>query len=213
MNDGPVDEILLSDIEAFKVYFDPLRLRILQTMGWQACTVNTLAEKLQIPFTRLYYHLHLLEQHGIIRVVDVRHISGAVDEKYYQVAARIFRVDRAIMTPGTPEGERGLDVLLETTLEATAGDIRRSVHSGRLNMLAHTPDPAALLLLRGYLRLTPERARHYHERLKALLLEMVNESRAAGAGDGTQCDFAALVTFYPSDMAGENSPQIEDENV
>src|SRR5690606_40765807 len=54
----------------------PLRLRMLYQLGDEARTVKVLAERLDVPVTRLYYHLDQLQSVGLIEVVDTRK-SGA----------------------------------------------------------------------------------------------------------------------------------------
>jgi DNA-binding transcriptional ArsR family regulator len=202
----PDDERVIDDIEALKVYFDPLRIRLVQAMAHQPRSVNELAAELNVPFTRLYYHLHLLEQHGFIRLIDVRNISGAVEEKYYQIAARLFRVDRSLLSIGTPEGEKGLDALLENMIEAAAEDIRKSAREGVINLDVRPPDSASLLLRRGYVRLSPERAQYYYERFIALTREMLDEESSTSDNY-----YGVLLAVYPSSLPlGENDNSRED---
>lgn len=64
----------------------------------QVCTVKQIAAKLNIPPTKLYYHFKQLEEHGLIRVVDTRLVSGIV-EKLYQARAYSYRVDKGLLSP------------------------------------------------------------------------------------------------------------------
>jgi predicted ArsR family transcriptional regulator len=51
---------------------DPTRIRIFDLLSRGPSTVSELAEKLEIPSDRLYYHLDLLEEGRIIRLQSIR---------------------------------------------------------------------------------------------------------------------------------------------
>ncbi|MEL6524434.1 MAG: winged helix-turn-helix domain-containing protein, partial [Chloroflexota bacterium] len=56
----PAERIVLASLDALKVYFDPLRQKIVQQVIKKPKTVHAIAEALDVPFTRLYYHINLL---------------------------------------------------------------------------------------------------------------------------------------------------------
>ncbi len=190
----PDPERLLSDIETLKVYFDPVRTRIIQLLANQPRTVQQVADAMNVPFTRLYYQFNLLEKHGLIRVVDTRALSGAVEEKYYQVSARMFVVDRALLTVGERDAqENALDLLVSSILDATRDDLRRSVAAGIIDMAQKPPHPDSFLLRRGVLRLSRERAEAFFERLIALF----NEADGWSSGE-EETQYAIAIAVYPS---------------
>ncbi len=168
----PDEERLIDDIESLKIYCDPMRIRIMQAMVRQPRTVNQIADELGVPFTRLYYHINLLEKHQLIRLVDTQAFSGAVEEKYYQVSAYNFVVDRNLLTfsESNPQND-GLNALLETIWDSTRADIRHSAESGLIDMPHTPPEPQTLFLRRGFFRLPPDQARQFYERLMALFQE------------------------------------------
>jgi DNA-binding transcriptional ArsR family regulator len=199
----PDDERIIRDLEVLKIYFDPFRARILHLLAGEPRTIQQVAAALDVPFTRLYYQFNLLEKHGLIRVVDIRSFSGAVEEKVYQISARQFVVDRALLTVGdTDEGEDGLNVLLRTVLDDTREDVRHSVRSGAVDMTRTPPDPDALLLRRGSLQLSAERARWFYEQL----ILLYNQAHA-DPGEGERKTYWFLMGLYPTrlpdDIPGE----------
>lgn len=198
----PESERLISNLESLKVYFDPLRIRIAQLLGGEPRTIHQVAESLGVPFTRLYYQFNLLEKHGIIRVVDTRVFSGAVEEKFYQVTARMFVIDRALLIPST-EGEPcedALDVILDTVLDATRQDVYRSVREGHLDLQARSPEPTSMLMRRGIYRMPAAKAHYFHERLLALIAEFSSQ----GGDEGEY--YAIAVALYPSSFPLEDNP-------
>lgn len=190
----PDTQRTISDLETLKVYFDPLRTRIVRALANQPKTVHQIANELGLPFTRLYYHINLLEDHGLIRVVDTRDFSGAVEEKYYQVSARSFVVDRRLLTIDPSGGYEGLNALMDAVLTSTNSDITRSVEMGLTDLEQVTPHPAALLLRRGIVAMPPERAAYFHKRLTDVLREFSNEE----SGDLDDPYYAIVVGLYPS---------------
>jgi len=193
----PERERMVTDVEALKVYFDPLRVRILNELRGAPRSVQDVAAALGLPFTRLYYHIHLLEKHGFIRLVETRTLAGAVEEKYYQIAAYLFTIDRRLLMVGTPEGDEGFDLTLAAVLEATARDIRASVERGHIDMTVTPPDPKALLLKRGVYALTPAQARRFHERVQELIIEVLGET---GHETNERRYYGLALAFYPTAM-------------
>jgi DNA-binding transcriptional ArsR family regulator len=55
-----------------KTIADPLRNQIFESLILQPPTVRQIAEKLGLSPKRLYYHVRLLETHGLIQVVETR---------------------------------------------------------------------------------------------------------------------------------------------
>ena len=68
-----------------KAASDPLRLRMGLLMFDDGHTVKELAETLNVPATRLYYHMKILEQHGLVEVVERRMVSGIEERRYRAV--------------------------------------------------------------------------------------------------------------------------------
>lgn len=201
----PAPEILISDLSTLKVYFDPMRIRIIHLLATQPRSVTEIAELLGVPFTRLYYHIHLLETHGLIRLVETRSLSGAAEEKYYRVAARTFVIDRALLTPGAPNRADMLDLILDSALGQTIEDIRRSVALNVIDLEAISPDPDALLCRRGVFRLTREHAQRLHE----LLLEAMRQAQDWTSDEEAQV-YGFAIALYPSAFT-DLKPPGEDE--
>ena len=79
------EEIRISDLETLKVISDPLRVQILENIGLasdagKSTSVKQLSEDLDIPQSKLYYHIKLLEKHDLVYVADTRVISGIIEK-------------------------------------------------------------------------------------------------------------------------------------
>jgi len=124
----PQAEFVIQDIETLRAISDPLRIRLLELMA-QPQTVKEIAAQLGVGKTKLYYHLNLLEKHGIIRVARTRVVSGII-EKSYQVAAFSFRPAKELLLRGD-EGKAHGVAIVESILDATRADLTHSLNTGQ----------------------------------------------------------------------------------
>jgi len=197
---------LITDLDALRVYFDPVRQRILRELVGEPRTIHEIAAALDVPFTRLYYQIHLLEKHGFIQVVETRPLAGAVEEKFYQVTAYTFPIQRSLLTLATPEGEQGMEYVMSLVLDETRDDIRAGLRSQLINMEVYPPHPDALLIRRSPLYLTREQAATFYERLLELEKEMFAAQQIPG--DDKQ-SYNFIMGFHPSSPSTNDPPESE----
>ncbi len=198
----PVEELVIKDLETLKVISDPLRLQMLQLLTQHPRTVKDIAARLDMPATKLYYHINLLEKHALITVVDTRIVSGIV-EKQYQTTALHFHVHRGLLSPGANSGDENLNRLLATLLDDTRLDIRRSAQAGIVDLSDNnTPTPMALMVRREVARLSPERAAEFHRRVRELMKEFVAEDPDPTLERHEQ-GYRLVTIWYPTTMQDE----------
>jgi DNA-binding transcriptional ArsR family regulator len=193
----PDDEYVITDLETLRVMADPLRRKILDAMVERVCTVKQIAADLNLPPTKLYYHFKQLEEHGLIRVVDTRLVSGIV-EKLYQARAYNYRVEKGLLSPGTPEADKHLNLMLSTTFDDTRDDIRKSIEAGVIQFSKPDDDDLPkhrnLVMGRGLSHMSPERAQAFYQRLTNLMKEFGEDE----AADENEQAYVMVVAFYPS---------------
>ncbi len=206
---APDAELLVSDPETLKALSDPLRLRILEAMvarldaPWSA---KELAASLGVPQTRLYHHMELLLERGLIRVAGQRVVSGIIETRY-RVAALSFRLDRRLLSGNVELQDGALDVLhtvFDTTREDLARALQRHARADRSETTdpdARAPapggfgtDPDRPILTRGLARLGPARAAEFRERVLALISEFESDTESASAET-----WGLLLAFYRQD--------------
>lgn len=187
----PQDEFVIQDLETLRALSDPLRLRLLELLA-QPQTAKELATKLALGKTKLYYHLNLLEKHGIIRVVRTRVVSGII-EKSYQVTALSYRPARELLLH-SDEGHVEGSAIVDSILDATRADLVQNLKN-RGAAGAAAAHEKQLLLGRVVVSLTDEQALSFYARLQALLDE-VGQYASLAAGGRT---YALTVTFFPKD--------------
>lgn len=95
---GPLDRKVIDDLATLRLLSDPLRLQLIERLGDGPSTVKVLARAMAIKPNRLYYHVNLLAQHGLILVTETRVVSGIV-ERTYGLVARHFAVSDDLALP------------------------------------------------------------------------------------------------------------------
>ena len=194
----PLSVITINSLHTLKVYFDPLRTRIMHELAHEPRSVHQVAESLGVPFTRLYYHIKMLEKHNLIRVVDVVQLAGAIEEKYYQVSARQFTISRDLLSFDAVGKNDSLEYMLDGVLGSSHRDIRKSVADGRIDLNARPPHPNSLLARKFLLRLSDEQATHFQRDLDELLLKY--QSYETSTGDPY---YSCLLALYRSSVPYE----------
>jgi DNA-binding transcriptional ArsR family regulator len=153
-------QLVVRSEEQIKAAFDPIRGRVLQLLRDRAATAKQLADELGVAPSLMTYHLHVLEDAGLIRLVAQRLVHGIV-ARYYARTARIFVLRPAPEVTGIPPVQlhlfdRAHDELLETLPGLADGDL----------LSAWFP----------HMRLSPERMAHYNDRLTGLVYDFLSEA-------------------------------------
>lgn len=162
------DELDVDLPERLKAIGDPLRMRIADLVLERAMSVSELSERLDRPKGTIAYHVDVLVDAGLLKVVRTRRVR-AVDERFYGRTARTY------VFPDTP----GQIPFLQEFVD----EIDHEHWSRR--------DAEGLATLR-HARIPAERVAEYRERLLALALEFVDEPR-----DG-DTEYGMYLALYPT---------------
>ncbi len=203
----PEDVLVIDRPETLRLLAHPLRLRILELLrvgGAKGRTVKELAAALEVPQTRLYHHVNLLEAQGLIRVVATRQVSG-ITEKRYGVTAYRLSVERALLAP-SEAGDDALEVLLSVVLDEVRSEIKRSVAAGLIDLTRsqeETIGPRTLLLGRRWLRLTSNQVVALNEAVREVFAQFPEADRDPSLEPDAARDedaqlYESLIGFYPA---------------
>lgn len=196
MVDQPKQEpiFIIRDLDTLKVIADPLRTQILEVLILQPLTVKQVAEKLGLAASKLYYHVNLMEKHGLIRVVDTRVVSGII-EKTYRAAATNLDIDPSLLAFTTDAGKDNINTVLVATIDTTRDDILRSLQARYFELEQGAGQRSRrVVVTRQLSRIPDERADEFAARLDALLKEF----NAADTDSPDLQTYALTVAFYPS---------------
>ncbi|GJM40296.1 MAG: hypothetical protein DHS20C20_05780 [Ardenticatenaceae bacterium] len=188
-NPALAQEFLVDDLETLKVIAHNKRLDILQTLK-KPKTVKEIAKLLQLPATKLYYHVNLMEKHALIQVVETNIVSGILEKKY-QIVAHHYRIDNSLLTD-QPAASAELENMLSTIFEVTQAEIRRTVEKTEQNPFA---EGATGILYRASLRMTPEQHADFTERIKIILDELTSQD--GKEGDANKALYGLTIAYYP----------------
>lgn len=206
------DEILIvTDLATLRIVSEPTRLRLIELLREQPRTVKALAAALDVPPTRLYYHVKLLEEHGVIRVVGTRTVSGIVEKTYAATASRLS-LDRSLLSPGEALDDEGVEALLAFVIDGAKTEIRSGVTRGRIDPANKNAASGGLTLGRVWFRLTPERVAEFDRRVDALLEEFGSRATPTELEPGANL-YELLLGLYPieSQDAGTVVGERDDE--
>lgn len=210
----PIPEFVVNDLETLKVLADPLRIQLIELVTHQARTVKQVAADLDMPPTKLYYHIKQLEEHGLIRVVGTRIVSGIL-EKQYQAVALSYHVNKALFSPTSPTGREGLNLMLGGLFEDTRVDIQESIEGGVIDV--HTPEDGdrpinrTLMIARNTLHLLPQQAEEFYRRLRALVREYQRDDETLSGSPDEQA-YGLLITLYPTARLHSRAADAVDED-
>ena len=186
--EAPLEKLTITSLEALRVLTDPLRLQILELMS-QPVTVKAIAKALEMPATKLYYHVGLLEEHGLIRVVETRVDSGIIEKKY-QVTAKNYSVDRKLLEIHKTD-RSGLGEVLGNMIEGVSADIQKGLDSGLIKVGDEHPAHQRLILRRSFVKLTPEQAEEFIEKMTSMLEEYDAQNKSKKAQH-----YSLFMTFH-----------------
>jgi DNA-binding transcriptional ArsR family regulator len=194
----PVELIQITTLEQLRAISDPLRVEIIEIIMREALTVKQMADRLNQPATKLYYHVSELESAGFVTLVGTRVKSGIV-EKYYRTAADSIQVDRSLLN-GSAGAEESLGLLITTVFDTTIADLTRSFKSGNLNLTgdAANPQDKQLMLTHDLCRLHRADVPLFIDKFKSLLAEM----DVKGEGEDI-VSYACTIAFYPHTEPGQ----------
>ncbi|HVF07252.1 MAG TPA: helix-turn-helix domain-containing protein, partial [Actinomycetota bacterium] len=117
---GPKGTLRVDEAEAVRALLDPRRQRLLKRFVTPRSVKEVAEQEVTTP-SRLYYHVRLLERHGILRAVEQRR-AGSNTEHVYQLSARRFEV-AAGLGGVVRAGGTGLTARLVETAQRYASSI------------------------------------------------------------------------------------------
>lgn len=179
----------IEDEETFELLTDQTRIQIIEMLG-EPRSVTALAEAMDVPRTRLYHHIKLLDEAGLIEVVETRK-AGALTEKIYLVAASSYRPSDEFLAGARPSQQR--DALLGAVFGATQADFAKALEQGGMEGLEEQSDHKHMTLGRMVFELTPDRLTDLVVELEGML------DRYAGmcVDDPEAIPVAAVTLVYP----------------
>ena len=188
---------MVSDLETLKVLTDPLRLQILELLDPKPQTVNDIANKLGLSSSRLYYHFNMLEQHGLINVVETRMVNNMF-EKLYWLTAENIDVEKDLLNFSSESGQENVTKIITSSLDATREDILRSIQARKFHINSGgKPNPREMILSSSKKRLKDETYQAFVKQLNELTKAFSALTEEIGEGQDINV-FSFVCYLYPS---------------
>lgn len=188
----------ITTLEALKVFSDTLRQQIIEALLDGQKTVKQIAAELDLAPTKLYYHINLLEENGLIKVAETRIVSGII-EKHYVAAAREYAIERSLLTPGQAASNEALGVFLDAMIEPIRSDLDKSLKQGLIDTSEEAPEQRRFRMWRATSRLNEEQAAAFYQQLIALIDEF-NAFKDDNSAENEQ-HYGLLIGIYPAASA------------
>ncbi len=194
---------VVDNFETLKAISDPLRIRLMDEINLandrgELRTVKQLAKVLETTPQKLYYHIHMLEEHGLIRVAGTQVVSGII-EKHYAMQAMRIQVTENLFNTGERSAEKSASAvaLFDSAAQSTRSDFITLMESskGEREHLASF-DGRWAHFTQERVRLTPSQARAFQARLMALTEAFSAAKDRELEGEGAV--YNLLTVFIPS---------------
>jgi len=202
-------ELIITDLETLKVISDPLRRRIMELTLIEPLTTKQIAEALDSTPSKIYYHVRLLEKHGLIKVAETRLISNMV-ENLYRTAAESIRVDPRLLLSSTSESTQTFDKFIVDLFDEAKAQARRSIQAGLIRLdkkEGERPKLENAHFSHTMIKIRPEKVSAFRKRLREFLEEFdaLDEPKAS---DGEF--YRLIVGLYPTLVASQNTAREEE---
>jgi len=176
--------------QQFKAINDPTRSRILGIIQNQPATAKQIADRLGATPGAIGHHLHVLEAAGLAKVIARRLVRGIV-ANYYTRTARIFTYDFPNEITGGRSGS--LEIMSKARDELVEA------------LVGVESDPHQTIAF-PHVRLSPERAQAYFERIEALVGDLLHEP-----SDPNGQVYGVLVAIFKAPAYIQGSPVASEE--
>jgi DNA-binding transcriptional ArsR family regulator len=153
-------QLVVNTAQQFKAISDPIRSRILGIIQNQPATAKQIADRLGASPGAIGHHLHVLEAAGLAQIVARRLVRGIV-ANYYTRTAHIFKYD--LPREVTGDTSINLDIMAKAYEELAEADANKEEDVYQCAGFPHV-------------RLSPERASYYSERLQTLVDDILLET-------------------------------------
>lgn len=176
-----LDDFHIEDLHSLEVLNSPVRLRILHNLR-EPGSVRDVAQALDVPVTRLYYHFNLLEEIGAIEVVETRKI-GAMLQRIYRTAAKNFMAGPNIID-NIDDKRKFAEIGAATVVDGARMDAEEAVHDQLVKLEAGEEVEVLGSMGRTVVQLQPDQVREFSKRLEELLVEIHDADDPEGEAYG-----------------------------
>lgn len=182
------DQALINTEAQLEALRSPVRMRVLNAAR-KPRSVREIADQLDMPVTRLYYHINLLHDVGFLDVVHTRK-SGARLEKLYRVAGKSIVVGPEL-AKNSPDPATAARALAAVVLEPALHEAESAIADRLLDEPGRPID-----LGRSLSVLSPEEAAVISAKIESLVREHLADRKESDHPEAKT--YAFTYTFLPT---------------
>jgi predicted ArsR family transcriptional regulator len=194
-----MDPRVVEDVETLKAMADPARLAILELAMSdyaRAWTAKELAVAIGMSPKKIYYHLGLLEQRGLLQIRSTQVVNGII-EKHYGASQRSITFQHGSGLPPGPDSFSDMGEMAALLFDKVRNNFLDGLRSGRAVMDRQASDSQRAVVSYSTAAMPPEKAGRFRD----ALLQLVTEFDAAGIpGEPT---FELLIAIHPREGAAD----------
>jgi DNA-binding transcriptional ArsR family regulator len=116
---------VIDDPSAAEISLDPVRARLLAALA-EPGSASTLAGQIGLSRQKINYHLHALERHGLVELIEERRKGNCI-ERVMQATAASYVISPTVLATVAPDPARSPDQLSARWLLALAARLVREV--------------------------------------------------------------------------------------
>jgi DNA-binding transcriptional ArsR family regulator len=189
-----LDVTVIEDPAAAEVSLDPVRARMLAELA-EPASATALAGRLGLARQKVNYHLHALERHGLVELVEERR-KGNVTERIMRATAASYVISPAALSAVAPDPARSPDQLSARWLLAVAARLVSDV-GALITGAARARQRVATFTIDGRVRFAAAADRAaFAQDLAAAVAALVSQYHDETAPGGR--DHRLVVAVYPA---------------
>jgi DNA-binding transcriptional ArsR family regulator len=189
-----VEVAVIEDPAAAEASLDPVRARLLAELA-EPGSATMLAARLGLPRQKVNYHLRMLEQHGLIELVEERRKGNCI-ERVLRATAESYVISPSALAAVQPDPSRSPDQLSARWLLAVAARLVRDV-GALITGATQARKPVATFALAGEVRFASAADRAaFAEELAHAVTALVGKYHDETAERGR--DHRVIVAIHPS---------------
>ncbi|MFN0179997.1 MAG: helix-turn-helix domain-containing protein [Gemmatimonadales bacterium] len=185
------DTCVLTRLDQVRALADPLRLRLVEALIGPDKSVAELAKAAKVPMTRLYHHIDLLLEAGLIEVTHRIRRRGA-EERRFQAVARRYTLDGSLLDVA-PGPDSAVQNLIAMSRGILGGALDAVVEGLEQTHIEPGKSGRGLILQDRTLRLSPAGFEALAAEFPAFLDEFAIRHRPRQGGD-----YRFVVAAFPS---------------
>lgn len=190
-------DLNIDNAKAISALMNPFRIRLMSSLSREPESVKELSVRFEVPATRLYHHLGLMQEHGAVRVVGTRR-SGARTERCYAAVRGGIAPDPGLLENHPDEMAESAVKMVSLAGEAFGAAMR----AGRITMT--DPENSEGTLIWTAPRLTKQQHSKIAGELKDLATRIAELSAQNRADAVPDCEATIILLLATPDVTVPN---------